>query len=98
MAVVARETSEALDRVLAFLGVDACNRSLFGRAAERCGRDSFSAFIEALDAAIRADPRHGAQVRIKERIAQEKALKESGGWGPRKGSADGSKGQGGARC
>lgn len=78
MALISRETSEALDRVLDALGVDRYNRFLFGRAAERCGGDVFALFVESLDVAIKEDPRRGTNGRIRERIERERAARGRG--------------------
>ena len=77
-AVITRETSDALDRVMAFFGIDGYNRSLFGDAAKVAGIDEFSKVITALDGAIAMDARRGINERIRQRIAQERAGQERG--------------------
>ena len=73
-AVISRQTSDALDRVLAFFGIDSYNRPLFGEAARMAGVDAFSKTIEGLDAAIRVDSRAGTERRIRERIALQREI------------------------
>lgn len=73
-AVISRQTSDALDRVMTFFGVDIYNRPLFGEAARAAGVDSFSKTIEALDVAIRMDSRSGTERRIRDRIARQKEV------------------------
>ena len=72
--VISRQTSDALDRVMAFFGIDSYNRALFGEAARMVGVETFSKTIEALDAAIRNDSRAGTERRIRERIALQKEI------------------------
>ena len=73
-AVISRQTSEALDRVMAFFGIDRYDRQLFGEAARAAGVDAFTKTIEALDAAIRIDSRAGTERRIRDRIALQKEI------------------------
>jgi len=73
-AVISRQTSDALDRVMKFFGIDAYNRSLFGEAARSAGVDTFSRTIEALDAAISSDSRSCVEQRIRTRITEQKQL------------------------
>lgn len=73
--VISRSTLEALERVMAFFGIDSYDRDLFGIAARSCGVDAFSKTIEALDMAIRSDSRSGINRRIRERIEMERELK-----------------------
>ena len=72
--VISRQTSDALDRVMAFFGIDSYNRALFGEAARMVGVEAFSKTIEGLDAAIRVDSRAGTERRIRERIALQKEI------------------------
>ena len=73
-AVITRQTSEALDRVMAFFGIDAYNRPLFGEAARMAGVDAFSKVIEALDGVLATDSRNGSPLRIRDRIERQKVV------------------------
>ena len=73
-AVISRQTSDALERVLTFFGIDSYNRPLFGEAARAAGVDAFSKTIEGLDVAIRSDSRSGTERRIRDRIALQKEI------------------------
>ena len=72
--VISRQTSDALDRVMAFFGIDSYNRALFGEAARMVGVEAFSKTIEGLDTAIRNDSRAGTERRIRESIALQKEI------------------------
>ena len=78
-AVITRETSDALDRVMTFFGIDGYNRFLFGEAARVAGVTEFSKVIAALDGVISMDPRRGINDRIRQRIAQERSERSTNG-------------------
>lgn len=59
---------------MVFFDIDPCNRPLFGVAAREAGVDNFARVFEALDRAIAADRRCGMTLRIKDRIARQKAM------------------------
>lgn len=80
-AVITRETSDALDRVMTFFGIDGYNRFLFGDAARVAGVEEFSKVIAALDGAIAMDPRRGINERIRQNIAQDRAAAPEQGRG-----------------
>ena len=73
-AVISRNSSDALDRVMAFFGIEPCNRALFGVAAREAGVENFARVIEAIDRAAAADARSGMNLRIRDRIERQKAL------------------------
>lgn len=73
-AIISRQTADALERVMAFFGIDDYNRSLFGEAAADAGVEPFSATIGALDAAIQRDKRNAMTRRIRDRIERQRVL------------------------
>lgn len=66
--VVSKQTSDQLTRVMAFFGIDEYNRPLFRKAAEGCGVEVFTAFVNAMDTVIQLDGRFGCAARMREAI------------------------------
>lgn len=71
---VSRQTHDALARVMKFFGIDEYNRHLFSQACAAAGVESFSKTIEALDGAIAVDGRVGVNLRIRNRIEEQKEI------------------------
>lgn len=70
MTEVSRRTAEQLRLVMGFFGIEDCNRHLFRYAAER-DVGAFSVTVEALAQAIQADPRYGANERVRKTLAEQ---------------------------
>lgn len=70
--VVSKQTSDQLTRVMAFFGIDEYNRPLFRKAAEGCGVEAFSSFVNAMDTVIQLDGRWGCQERMRAVIEKQR--------------------------
>ena len=79
-AVISRETSEALARVMQFYGIDAYNRNHFGEIARSVGVEVFTQFVVAWDGVISVDSRRGINARIMDRIRREREVRNSGNY------------------
>ena len=71
---ISRQTNDALARVMKFFGIDDYNRQLFSQACAAAGVEAFSKTIEALDGAIAVDCRNGVNLRIRNRITEQKEI------------------------